>query len=36
MDQLGKSNTMENTKIEISPNLIVRGTTAYMPKVKNK
>jgi len=36
MDQLGKSNTMENTKIEVSPNLVVRGTTAYMPRVKNK
>ncbi|THU32952.1 LacI family transcriptional regulator [Niastella caeni] len=35
MDQLGKgSNTGGETKIEISPGLVIRGTTEYVQKVK--
>jgi LacI family transcriptional regulator len=33
MDQLGKSNTVSSTKIEISPSLVIRGTTEYVQKV---
>lgn len=34
MDQLGKgSNTSGETKLEISPGLVIRGTTEYLPKV---
>src|SRR5581483_2463937 len=34
MDQLGKSDMAGNTKIEISPTLVVRGTTAHLRKVE--
>jgi LacI family transcriptional regulator len=34
MDQLGKGNSPGETKIEISPGLVVRGTTEYVQKVK--
>ena len=34
MDQLGKgNNTGGETKLEISPGLVIRGTTEYLPKV---
>lgn len=33
MDQLGKSNSLNNTKIEVSPTLVVRGTTEFVQKV---
>jgi len=33
MSQLGKSNNTGQTKIEVSPELIVRGTTEYVQKV---
>lgn len=34
MDQLGKSDMAGNTRIEISPTLVVRGTTAHLRKVE--
>jgi LacI family transcriptional regulator len=33
MNQLGKSNNTGKTNIEVSPDLIVRGTTEYVQKV---
>jgi LacI family transcriptional regulator, galactose operon repressor len=33
MNQLGKSNNTGQTKIEVSPELVVRGTTEYVQKV---
>lgn len=33
MDQLGKGNTVAETKVEISPGLVIRGTTEHGQKV---
>lgn len=33
MDQLGKGNTVTETKVEISPGLVIRGTTEHGQKV---
>jgi LacI family transcriptional regulator len=34
MEQLGKGNSGGESKIEISPGLVIRGTTEYVQKVK--